>query len=111
MAEVSIERPAKSRIQHNVYFGGMVQSLGFSSDGEYTTVGVIGPGQYRFTTEYPERTIITSGALSVRLPGSKWKTFRTGQSFSVGAGVEFDLRAKEDVAYLCEFGGRKFAGD
>jgi hypothetical protein len=111
MAEASIEGPTKSRIQHNVYFGGMVQSLGFSSDGEYTTVGVIGPGQYRFTAEFPERTIITSGALSVRLPGSRWKTFRPGQSFSVAAGVAFDLRAKEDVAYVCEFAGRKFGGD
>ena len=111
MTDRATGQKSKSHIRHNVYFGGTVQSLGFSADGDYMTVGVITPGAHRFTTDYPERTTIISGALNVRLPGEKWKTFRVGESFSVAAGVEFDLRADVDVAYLCEFEGRTFPTD
>jgi uncharacterized protein YaiE (UPF0345 family) len=111
MTNRTTEEKSKSHIQHNVYFGGTVQSLGFSADGEYTTVGVITSGEYRFTTDYPERTTITSGTLNVRLPGEAWKPFRVGESFSVAAGVEFDLRVDADVGYLCEFEGRTFPSD
>jgi len=104
MAEIKRELSArKTGIRHNVYFGGTVQSLGFSADGKYATVGVISPGLYRFTTEYRERTTITSGAIEVRLPAENWRSLQVGQSFTVPAGVAFDLRAEMDVAYFCEF--------
>ena|SRR2546423_14711579 len=99
---------ATPRIRHNVYFEGAVQSLGFSADGEYATVGVISPGRYRFMTEHPERTTITSGVLKVRLRGENWRSLRIGQAFAVAAGVAFDLQAEMDVAYLCEFEGAAF---
>jgi uncharacterized protein YaiE (UPF0345 family) len=97
----------KTGIRHNVYFDGTVQSLGFSADGKYATVGVISPGQYRFTTEYRERTAVTSGVLKVRLPGEQWRSLGVGQSFTVPARVAFDLLAEKDVAYLCEFEGAR----
>jgi uncharacterized protein YaiE (UPF0345 family) len=97
--------------KHNVYFDGAVQSLGFRSHRGYATVGVIRPGTYRFTTEYPEVTEVLSGELRVCPPGESWRSVGPGQSFAVAAGVGFDLRAEEDVAYLCHFEGAPLPGD
>ncbi|HPW17998.1 MAG TPA: pyrimidine/purine nucleoside phosphorylase [Candidatus Aminicenantes bacterium] len=86
----------------NEYFDGQVKSLAFATPEGPATVGVMAPGDYEFGTSTVEIMTVVSGALTVKLPGSgAWKTFRAGESFTVGAGQKFQLRVEADAAYLC----------
>lgn len=90
-------------MKHNVYFGGGVQSLGFENAEGRATAGVIDPGGYSFDTSTEEVMAVVSGTLEYRLPGAAWATAGSGQSFTVPAGVSFEVRAEAPVAYLCRF--------
>lgn len=91
-------------MQHNVYFGGAVQSLTFDHAAGSATVGVMEPGEYEFSTGLKERMDIVSGAIDVKLPGQDWATFIAGTSFDAPADAKFQVRMATQVAYVCWFG-------
>ena len=86
----------------NEYFEGKVKSIGFKKNEAPATVGVMAPGHYEFGTSQKEIMTVISGLLTVKLPGeSEWKDFGKNESFTVAANEKFQLRVKEDTAYLC----------
>jgi purine/pyrimidine-nucleoside phosphorylase len=91
-------------MQHNVYFGGAVQSLGFVHAGGAATVGVMDPGQYEFSTGLPEKVDIIAGGIEAKMPGEDWRFFNAGESFNVPAHSKFQVRLESAVAYVCWFG-------
>jgi len=93
-------------MQHNTYFDGRVQSIGFERNGFRATVGVIEPGEYHFNTAAAERMTVTSGELRAKLAGGEWQSYPAGTYFEVPANSGFDVRAVGGAAaYLCEFLG------
>ncbi|HEY4369729.1 MAG TPA: pyrimidine/purine nucleoside phosphorylase [Steroidobacteraceae bacterium] len=95
-------------LNHNTYFNGAVQSLGFERNGQRATVGVIAPGEYHFNTGAAERMSVISGQLRVRLGGTagSWENFPMGTAFEIAANSGFDVQAVGGpAAYLCEFLG------
>ncbi len=91
-------------LQHNTYFDGDVQSIGFDREGARQSVGVMAAGEYHFGTDAPERMHVISGELVVQLPGSDdWLTFGPGTSFEVPGNSGFDLEVAGSTAYLCEY--------
>ncbi len=91
-------------LQHNGYFDGKVQSVGFQRNGRRATVGVVDVGEFHFGTDAPERMTVISGELQARLPGeTTFRPFPAGTAFEVPAKSGFDVRAVEPAAYLCEF--------
>jgi purine/pyrimidine-nucleoside phosphorylase len=93
-------------LKHNSYFEGQVQSVGFERNGLKATVGVIAPGEYRFSTGAAERMSIISGALSVKLADGEWRNYPAGTAFEVASNSHFDVRTQDGpAAYLCEFLG------
>lgn len=90
-------------MEHNVYFEGKVQSLSLETDRGRTTVGVITPGKYTFSTASQERMVVTSGILGVRLPGEEWKIVGPNQEFIVPPNASFDVEATQDVSYICYY--------
>jgi len=93
-----------SALKHNSYFEGKVQSVGFDRLGRRMTVGVVGPGEYHFNTDAPERMTVISGELWARLsPGADWRPFPAGTAFEIAGKSGFDVKATDPAAYLCEF--------
>ena len=91
-------------LEHNTYFDGAVQSIGFERDGARSSVGVMAAGDHHFGTAAPERMTVVHGELEVRLDGSDdWETFAAGGSFDVPGDSAFDLRVAAPTAYLCEY--------
>jgi purine/pyrimidine-nucleoside phosphorylase len=86
----------------NEYFDGRVKSLAFTTAGGPATVGVMAPGEYEFGTSTTEVMTVTSGALTVKLPGvDAWRTYGRGESFTIGPNLKFQLKVAEDTSYLC----------
>ena len=86
----------------NEYFNGTVKSIAFNTQDSPATVGVMAPGEYEFGTSSQEIMTVTSGSLTVKLPGaSDWKEFTDGMSFTVEKGEKFQLKVKGDTSYLC----------
>jgi purine/pyrimidine-nucleoside phosphorylase len=86
----------------NEYYEGKVKSIGFHTGDCPATVGVIGAGEYAFTTSTREIMSIVSGKMSVRLPDSAdWQTYLQGETFTVEAGKRFAVRVESDTAYMC----------
>ena len=91
-------------LQHNSYFEGNVQSIGFERNGRRYTAGVFEAGAFHFNTDSAERMTVISGALSVKPDGSNdWALYPAGTAFEIGGRSGFDVRATEPCAYLCEF--------
>ncbi len=91
-------------LNHNTYFEGGVQSLGFERRGRRHTIGVIDAGEFHFDTEGAERMTVVSGEVGVRFArSSEWRFYPAGTAFEVEAASGFDVRAEVPVAYLCEF--------
>jgi uncharacterized protein YaiE (UPF0345 family) len=91
-------------LQHNSYFEGQVQSVGFERVGRRQSVGVIAPGSYHFGTDAPERMTVVSGALEARLDGTDtFMHYPAGTSFEIAGKSGFDVRASGPAAYLCEY--------
>ncbi|MDP9036037.1 MAG: pyrimidine/purine nucleoside phosphorylase [Myxococcota bacterium] len=86
----------------NTYFEGKVQSIEFERLGRRITAGVILPGEYHFDTEAPERTTVVSGELEAKV-GDRWQAYPAGTAFEIAGHSGFEVRAREPVAYLCEF--------
>jgi uncharacterized protein YaiE (UPF0345 family) len=91
-------------LQHNSYFEGKVQSVGFERNGRRATAGVIDAGEFHFGTSAAERMTVISGELQARLPGdAAFRAFPTGTAFEVPAKSGFDVKASAPAAYLCEY--------
>ena len=91
-------------LEHNSYFEGKVQSVGYERHGRRATVGVVDAGEFHFGTEAPERMTVLSGELWARLPGEEaFRAFPAGTAFEVAGKSGFDVRAEAPTAYLCEF--------
>ena len=90
--------------QHNTYFDGAVQSIGFERSGARASVGVMAAGDHHFGTDAPERMTVVQGELVVQLPGAAdWQAFGAGTSFEVPGSSGFDLKVAAPTAYLCEY--------
>lgn len=86
----------------NEYFGGKVKSIAFTSDEGAATVGVMAEGEYEFGTSTIELMTVTSGVLTVQLPGeTTWKSYKKGETFRVEKDVKFKVKATPDTSYLC----------
>ena len=86
----------------NEYFDGKVKSIAFEGSEGPATIGVMAPGEYEFGTSTIEIMKVTSGVLSIKLPGSDtWEDFAAGTSFTVAANQKFMVIVKEDTSYLC----------
>ncbi|MBI5069740.1 MAG: pyrimidine/purine nucleoside phosphorylase [Deltaproteobacteria bacterium] len=91
-------------LEHNSYFEGKVQSVGYQRNGRRATVGVVDAGEYHFGTDAPERMTVLSGELQARLPGEAgFRAFPAGTVFEVPGKSGFDVKAAAPAAYLCEF--------
>ncbi len=92
-------------IEHNTYFEGRVQSLGFSRRGFRATVGVLSEGAHHFGTAAAERMTIVSGEVRVKRAGDEAAvTYGMGSVFEIDAKSEFDIEAVGGpAAYLCEY--------
>jgi purine/pyrimidine-nucleoside phosphorylase len=90
-------------LQHNSYFEGKVQSVGFERNGRRATAGVIDVGAFHFNTDTAERMTIVSGELRVRYANGAEGIYAAGTAFEVAAKSGFDVEAAAPVAYLCEF--------
>ncbi|MCB1665745.1 MAG: pyrimidine/purine nucleoside phosphorylase [Pseudomonadales bacterium] len=89
----------------NIYFDGSVTSrtVEFGS-GEVKTLGIMMPGDYRFSTGKKEIMEILSGDVDVKLPGADaWENVTGGQSFEVPANAAFDIKVKSVTDYCCSY--------
>lgn len=91
-------------MEHNVYFGGKMQSLGFQSDKGEATVGVLEPGMYDVPTDCVEEISILSGRGRVKIADQDWKEIKTGDAVTLPANVHvmWDV-APPNVCYFCLF--------
>lgn len=86
----------------NQYFDGKVTSIAFQTETLPATVGVMAQGEYEFGTSQKEYMTVTSGSLTVKLPGATdWATFKAGETFIVEANQKFQVKADVESAYLC----------
>jgi uncharacterized protein YaiE (UPF0345 family) len=86
----------------NEYFGGSVKSISFNTLDGPATVGVMAPGEYEFGTSTVEFMTVTSGLMTVLLPGeSEWKDFREFETFRVDKNQKFGVRVAEETSYRC----------
>ena len=68
----------------NEYFDGKVKSIGFENNKGAATIGVMAAGEYEFGTSTIEHMTVTSGKMTVLLPGETvWKTFNKYETFIV----------------------------
>jgi len=86
----------------NEYFDGKVKSLAFDSQAGPATIGVMAAGEYEFGTSTIEFMTVTSGKLTVKLPGADdWQDFAAGETFRVEAEQKFQLKVEHASSYLC----------
>jgi uncharacterized protein YaiE (UPF0345 family) len=86
------------------YFDAKVKSIGYEAPQGPTSVGVMVPGEYTFSTGAPELMIVVDGALTVKLPGEQaWQTFAAGEQFNVPGKSAFDVKVEQPTAYLCKY--------
>jgi uncharacterized protein YaiE (UPF0345 family) len=95
-----------SVLKVNEYFEGTVKSISFQGHRYPSTVGVMAPGEYEFSTGKAEIMTVISGELNVKLAGkAEWQKFGNGATFQVDSNSKFQLKVNADTAYLCEFVG------
>lgn len=89
----------------NIYFdGGVASHTVLFADGSKKTLGVMQPGEYRFSTGKAENMEILSGELELQLPGSaSWRLVKGGESFNVPAESSFTMKVKTVADYCCSF--------
>lgn len=86
----------------NEYFDGKVKSIAFTTPEGPATIGVMAPGEYEFGTSTVEYMTVTSGIMTVKLPGSEqWQQFSQNETFTVEANQKFQLKIESDTSYLC----------
>lgn len=86
----------------NEYFDGKVASLSFKTKNSNATAGVMEAGEYEFNTGSEETMIVTTGEMSVLLPGrSDWVLYGVGGSYIVPANSKFKVKVDDDTSYIC----------
>ncbi|MDD4644876.1 MAG: pyrimidine/purine nucleoside phosphorylase [Bacteroidales bacterium] len=86
----------------NEYFDGNVLSIAFNTQEGRATVGVMAPGEYIFGTSTVEYMTVTSGLMSILLPGdTEWRDYREFETFRVEKDVKFQVRIAEETSYRC----------
>jgi purine/pyrimidine-nucleoside phosphorylase len=86
----------------NDYFDGQVKSIAFNTQEGPATVGVMAPGEYIFGTATVEFMTITSGLMSILLPGeTEWHDYREFETFRVEKNVKFQVKVAEETSYRC----------
>jgi uncharacterized protein YaiE (UPF0345 family) len=97
-----IDKEEAQMFKTNEYFDGKVKSIAFESVNGSATVGVMAAGEYEFGTSTKEVMTVTSGKLTVRLPGSdEWKDYAPYDTFIVKANEKFQLKVEQDSSYIC----------
>jgi len=88
----------------NNYFDGKVVSLGFENKEGAVTIGVMAVGEYEFGTSTKEYMTITSGKMTVLLPGeTEWKIFNEYETFVVEKNTKFKVKVDESTSYRCVY--------
>ena len=91
-------------MEHNVYFEGKIQSLGFQSDKGEATVGVVEPGSYLMPTDCKEHLTILSGRGRVKISDQDWRNIKTGDEIALPADVDVTWEVTApNLCYLCLF--------
>jgi len=92
-------------MEHNVYYDGKVQSLGFQSDHGEATVGVCEPGTYVVPTDTAEHLTFLSGRGRYRFAEHEWKPMKTGDTVVIPPDVQvtWEVAPGSDVCYFCVF--------
>ncbi len=86
----------------NEYFDGKVKSIAFNTEEGPATIGVMAPGEYEFGTSTVEFMTVTSGLMSILLPGeTEWKDYREFETFRVEKNQKFGVKVAEDTSYRC----------
>lgn len=86
----------------NEYFDGQVMSIAFQTETLPATIGVMAQGDYEFGTSQKEYMTVTSGSLTVKLPGADdWATFGQGETFIIEANQKFQVKVNVETSYLC----------
>ncbi len=89
----------------NIYFDGQVSSRTVQfADGSEKTLGFMLPGEYTFNTAAKEIMEIMAGELEVLLPETKdWKVVISGETFTVPANAQFQVKIKTPTDYCCSY--------
>ncbi|MCD4768798.1 MAG: pyrimidine/purine nucleoside phosphorylase [Bacteroidales bacterium] len=91
-------------IKVNEYFDGKVKSLALENKEGLVTVGVMESGEYDFGTSTVEYMTVTSGKLTVLLPGdTEWKNYGPFETFIVEKDSKFRVKVVETAAYKCVY--------
>ncbi len=86
----------------NEYFDGNVISIAFEPAEGPATVGAMAVGEYEFGTSKKEFMTVTSGKLTVKLPGSDdWKDYKPNETFIVEANQKFQVKVADESSYIC----------
>jgi len=96
---------AKIDVKANIYFDGKVVSHSlYDRSGRKTTLGLIYPGSFKFTTGAPERMTITSGSCKVLLASGAAGSHEAGSVFVVPGNSAFTITVENGICeYICEF--------
>lgn len=88
----------------NQYFDGKVISYTILlSDGSRKTVGVMQPGDYKFSTESAENMEILTGDVRVKLEDGEWQDIKSGSNFNVPANSHFLITVSSLADYCCSY--------
>jgi purine/pyrimidine-nucleoside phosphorylase len=91
-------------ISVNEYFDGNVKSLGYTTEKGKSTVGVMNPGQYEFSTGSAETMTVIEGEMEVLLPGeTETEIYSSGAAYDVPANSKFTVVVHVQTSYLCEY--------
>lgn len=86
----------------NEYFDGKVKSIAFETPDCPATIGVMAKGEYEFGTSTVEHMTVTSGKMTIKLPGSsEWKTYKEFETFIVDKNTKFQVKVDGDTSYRC----------
>jgi len=89
-------------LQVNEYFDGKVKSIAIQTAEGPATVGAMAAGEYEFGTSRKELMTVTSGKLTVKLPGADdWSEYKANETFAVEANQKFQVRVGEESSYIC----------
>ncbi|MBN2585751.1 MAG: pyrimidine/purine nucleoside phosphorylase [Candidatus Fermentibacteraceae bacterium] len=93
-------------LKANQYYDGSVTSRTvILPDGTKKTLGIMQPGEYRFSTSSRELMEVLAGEARVLLPGQdRWSTFAEGETFEVAADSSFRIITEGVLDYCCSYG-------
>lgn len=87
------------------YHDDKVQSLTYEKEGVSASVGIMDEGEYEFGAVQKETTTVTSGQISLKLPGdNEWKEYKPFETFVVPEHTDFKLKVDGISTYLCFYG-------